>query len=74
LSGANTTSHSLRDFQLRAELKNTRPLSVLMAEQVNELREWASARIEVSLHPSDTTLIRHELPYPHQNCNGFYLW
>jgi len=31
-------------FALRAELKNTRPLSVLMAEQVNELREWAGPR------------------------------
>ncbi len=34
----------LSDFQLRSELKNTRPLSVLMAEQVEALREWASAR------------------------------
>ena len=32
------------DFQLRAELKHTRPLSVLMAEQVQELREWAGPR------------------------------
>ena len=32
------------DPALRAELKNTRPLSVLMSEQVNALREWASAR------------------------------
>jgi AAA+ superfamily predicted ATPase len=36
--------HALSDFQLRAELKHTRPLSVLMAEQVESLREWASAR------------------------------
>ena len=30
--------------RLIAELKNTRPLSVLMAEQINGLREWASTR------------------------------
>jgi hypothetical protein len=30
--------------RLLAELKNTRPLSVLMAEQVNGLREWARTR------------------------------
>jgi SpoVK/Ycf46/Vps4 family AAA+-type ATPase len=41
---AHAAGHPLSDFQLRAELKNTRPLSVLMSEQVNELREWASAR------------------------------
>jgi hypothetical protein len=27
-----------------AEIQHTRPLSVLMAEQVNALREWASTR------------------------------
>ena len=32
------------DFTLRAELKQTRPLSVLMAEQVDALREWARTR------------------------------
>ena len=26
------------------EMQNTKPLSVLMAEQVNELRAWASTR------------------------------
>ena len=26
------------------EMQHTRPLSVLMAEQVNALREWASTR------------------------------
>jgi len=34
----------LTDFQLRAELKQTRPLSVLMAEQVAALRDWARSR------------------------------
>jgi hypothetical protein len=34
----------LSDFVLRAELKQTRPLSVLMAEQVAALREWARGR------------------------------
>jgi AAA+ superfamily predicted ATPase len=34
----------LSDFQLRAELKQTRPLSVLMSEQVESLREWARTR------------------------------
>ena len=32
------------DFTLRAELRQTRPLSVLMAEQVDALREWARTR------------------------------
>ena len=44
LYAAYAATHPLSDFQLRAELKNTRPLSVLMAEQVEALREWASAR------------------------------
>ena len=34
----------LDDFQLRVELKQTRPLSVLMAEQVDALRAWAQGR------------------------------
>jgi len=34
----------LSDFALRAELKQARPLSVLMAEQVTALREWARGR------------------------------
>lgn len=34
----------LSDFQLRTELKQARPLSVLMREQVQALREWARER------------------------------
>ena len=34
----------LSEFQLRAELKQARPLSVLMREQVQALREWARER------------------------------
>ena len=41
---AHAANHPINDFHLRAELKNTRPLSVLMAEQVTALREWAAAR------------------------------
>ena len=41
---AHAVHQPLTEFQLRAELKNTRPLSVLMAEQVEALREWAVAR------------------------------
>jgi hypothetical protein len=39
------TSHQrmLRDIVMN-EMRNTRPLSVLMAEQVQALREWASGR------------------------------
>ena len=44
LYSAHGSGMPLGDFQLRAELKHTRPLSVLMAEQVESLREWASAR------------------------------
>jgi hypothetical protein len=44
LYAAHAAGHPPSDFQLRAELKHTRPLSVLMAEQVDSLREWASAR------------------------------
>ncbi len=44
LYAAHAGGHALTDFQLRAELKHARPLSVLMEEQVSELREWASAR------------------------------
>ncbi|MEJ7746833.1 MAG: AAA family ATPase [Luteimonas sp.] len=35
---------TLGEFQLRSELKQARPLSVLMREQVEALRAWASAR------------------------------
>ncbi|MGO4781028.1 ATPase, partial [Lysobacter sp. 2RAB21] len=41
---AHAAGAPLSDFQLRAELKQTRPLSVLMAEQVESLREWARGR------------------------------
>jgi AAA+ superfamily predicted ATPase len=44
LYAAHATGQPLSEFQLRSELKNTRPLSVLMREQVDELREWALAR------------------------------
>ncbi len=44
LYSAHASGLPLSEFQLRAELKNTRPLSVLMAEQVQELREWAGPR------------------------------
>ena len=44
LYAAHASGLPLSEFQLRAELKNTRPLSVLMAEQVQELREWAGPR------------------------------
>jgi MoxR-like ATPase len=41
---ANAANAALSDFLLRAELKQTRPLSVLMAEQVEALRDWARGR------------------------------
>jgi AAA+ superfamily predicted ATPase len=44
LFAAHATTAPLSDFALRAELKQTRPLSVLMAEQVAALREWARGR------------------------------
>jgi AAA+ superfamily predicted ATPase len=44
LYAAHASGQPLSEFQLRAELKHTRPLSVLMAEQVQELREWAGPR------------------------------
>jgi hypothetical protein len=44
LYSAHASGLPLSEFQLRAELKHTRPLSVLMAEQVQELREWAGPR------------------------------
>jgi len=44
LYAAHGSGTPLGDFQLRNELRHTRPLSVLMAEQVESLREWASAR------------------------------
>ena len=44
LYAAHAAKAPLGDFTLRAELKQTRPLSVLMAEQVQGLREWAQGR------------------------------
>ena len=44
LYSAHATATPLNDFTLRAELKHTRPLSVLMAEQVEALRAWARGR------------------------------
>ena len=44
LFSAHATQAPLSDFVLRAELKQTRPLSVVMAEQVSSLREWARGR------------------------------
>jgi hypothetical protein len=44
LYSAHAAQAPLNDFTLRAELKQTRPLSVLMAEQVQSLREWANGR------------------------------
>ncbi|QDH71452.1 AAA family ATPase [Marilutibacter alkalisoli] len=41
---AHATGAALSDFALRAELKQSRPLSVLMAEQVEALRAWATGR------------------------------
>ena len=41
---AHAAGAPLNDFTLRAELKHTRPLSVLMAEQVGALRAWARTR------------------------------
>ena len=36
--------HTLAQDELLAEIRQTRPLSVVMAEKVSELREWASTR------------------------------
>lgn len=44
LYAAQATDAAPTDFTLRAELKQTRPLSVLMAEQVEALRDWARER------------------------------
>jgi hypothetical protein len=44
LYAAHASGLPLSEFQLRAELKHTRPLSVLMEEQVTALREWAGPR------------------------------
>jgi AAA+ superfamily predicted ATPase len=44
LYAAHAAGAPLADFTLRAELKQARPLSVLMAEQVEALRDWARTR------------------------------
>jgi len=44
LYAAHAEKVSVDEKRLLDELKNTRPLSVLMAEQVNGLREWARTR------------------------------
>lgn len=44
LYAAHAAGAPLGDFLLRAELRQTRPLSVLMREQVDALRAWAQAR------------------------------
>ncbi|MBX9401189.1 AAA family ATPase [Lysobacter sp. BMK333-48F3] len=44
LYAAHAAGAPLSDFVLRGELKQTRPLSVVMAEQVEALREWARGR------------------------------
>jgi len=44
LYAAHAAGAPLSDFVLRGELKQTRPLSVVMAEQVQALREWARGR------------------------------
>ncbi|MBB1473197.1 AAA family ATPase [Luteimonas sp. MC1782] len=44
LYAAHAAGTALNDFMLRAELKRTRPLSVVMREQVDALRAWALGR------------------------------
>jgi hypothetical protein len=44
LYAAHAAGEALGDFLLRAELRRTRPLSVVMAEQVDALRAWAAGR------------------------------
>ncbi|GAA4857366.1 AAA family ATPase [Luteimonas vadosa] len=44
LYAAHAEDAPLSEATLRAELRQARPLSVLMAEQVDALRRWASAR------------------------------
>lgn len=44
LYAAHAQNAPLSEFQLHAELKQARPLSVLMREQVQALREWARER------------------------------
>jgi SpoVK/Ycf46/Vps4 family AAA+-type ATPase len=44
LYAAHAAGAPLSDFTLRAELRNTRPLSVVMGERVEALRAWARGR------------------------------
>jgi hypothetical protein len=44
LYAAHAAGAPLSDFTLRGELRGTRPLSVVMAEQVDALRAWAQGR------------------------------
>ena len=44
LYAAHAAGTPLNDFLLRAEIRRTRPLSVVMAEQVDALRGWALGR------------------------------
>ena len=44
LFAARAARRALTQDDLLTELRNTRPLSVLMAEQVQGLREWAQGR------------------------------
>jgi ATP-dependent 26S proteasome regulatory subunit len=41
---AHAQNRTLSQADLLAEIKQTRPFSVLMAERVDELREWAADR------------------------------
>jgi hypothetical protein len=41
---AHAQGREVSQDDLLAEIKLTRPLSVVMAEKVEELREWASTR------------------------------
>jgi SpoVK/Ycf46/Vps4 family AAA+-type ATPase len=41
---AHANSRALSQADLLAEIQQTRPLSVLMAEKVSEIRDWASTR------------------------------
>ena len=41
---ARAHQHNLTQPDLIAEIKQTRPLSVVMAEKVQETRDWASSR------------------------------
>jgi len=41
---AHAHERGLAQMDLLAEIQQTRPLSVVMAENVNQLREWAAGR------------------------------